>query len=122
MKAWPSRSFGSSAIRIVRAGSPVGTDSTLTTSAPKSPMIVVAYGPARCRVKSSTRIPASGPVGPPAAGAALSVTATSAPQRLAHGLGDDPALDLGGATANQGLHPLAEVALHVRLGKHAMAT
>ena len=43
-----------------RVSSPAPGRSTLITSAPRSASSMVAYGPERIRVKSSTRIPASG--------------------------------------------------------------
>src|SRR4051812_22521609 len=44
-----------------RVSSPVPGASTLTTRAPRSPSIIVACGPARARVRSTTRSPSSGP-------------------------------------------------------------
>src|SRR5437762_5049667 len=44
-----------------RVSSPVLGSSTLKTSAPRSPSIKVQYGPARARVRSTTRMPVSGP-------------------------------------------------------------
>ena len=41
---------------------PAGAGSTLITSAPRLPRIMVQDGPARARVKSRTRMPARGPV------------------------------------------------------------
>jgi hypothetical protein len=41
--------------------SPVPTGSTLMTSAPMSPSIMVHSGPARMRVRSRTRSPSSAP-------------------------------------------------------------
>src|SRR3954471_18902424 len=46
--------------RMKRVESPCG-GSTLTTSAPNSPRICVAYGPMTTVVRSRTRTPASGP-------------------------------------------------------------
>ena len=48
---------------VVRATSPCGGRSTLTTSAPRSQRIIAAYGPASTQVRSRIRIPASGPGG-----------------------------------------------------------
>jgi hypothetical protein len=45
-----------------RVSSPLSGGSTLITSAPMSPSIMVQSGPARMRVRSTTRIPASGPL------------------------------------------------------------
>src|SRR5882724_4004336 len=45
-----------------RVSSPVPGGSILITSAPMSPSIMVQSGPARMRVRSTTRIPASGPL------------------------------------------------------------
>src|ERR687894_1635757 len=56
--AIPSRTGGCQ----VRVSSPFGP-STLMTSAPRSASSMVAYGPARMRERSATRIPASGPRG-----------------------------------------------------------
>ncbi len=49
---------------VSRFGSPAG-DSTLITSAPMSPRIWVASGPSTLTVRSTTRTPASGPLGWP---------------------------------------------------------
>src|SRR5215467_13971356 len=46
----------------LRVSSPLSGGSTLITSAPMSPSIMVQSGPARIRVKSTTRMPASGPL------------------------------------------------------------
>src|SRR5215475_10159333 len=45
-----------------RVSSPVPGGSILITSAPMSPSIMVQSGPARMRVRSTTRSPASGPL------------------------------------------------------------
>src|SRR5262245_8181247 len=47
----------------LRVSSPLPGSSTLITSAPMSPGIRGQNGPARTRVRSSTRTPASGPLG-----------------------------------------------------------
>src|SRR5262245_2006445 len=47
----------------LRVSSPLPGSSTLITSAPMSPSIIAQKGPARTRVRSSTRTPASGPLG-----------------------------------------------------------
>src|SRR5512134_1791952 len=47
----------------VRVSSPAPGGSTLITSAPMSPSICVHSGPARMRVRSSTRSPSSAPLG-----------------------------------------------------------
>src|SRR5262249_10414913 len=47
----------------VRVSSPLPGSSILITSAPMSPSIIAQKGPARTRVRSSTRTPASGPLG-----------------------------------------------------------
>src|SRR3989304_7922564 len=49
---------------VWRLGSPSGA-STLITSAPMSPRICAATGPMMLMVRSTTRTPASGPVGLP---------------------------------------------------------
>src|SRR6266850_355974 len=46
----------------LRVSSPLPGGSTLMTSAPISPSIMVHNGPARMRVRSSTRTPASAPL------------------------------------------------------------
>src|SRR5882762_3182739 len=46
----------------LRVSSPLPGGSTLITSAPMSPSIMVHKGPARMRVRSSTRTPASAPL------------------------------------------------------------
>src|SRR2546421_12287046 len=46
----------------LRVSSPLPGGSTLITSAPMSPSIMVHSGPARIRVRSSTRMPASAPL------------------------------------------------------------
>ena len=52
--------FGCRAGPVWRLGSPCGV-STLITSAPRSPRIMVASGPRILTVRSMTRTPASGP-------------------------------------------------------------
>src|SRR5262245_10376712 len=47
----------------LRVSSPFPGSSTLITSAPMSPSIMAQNGPARTRVRSSTRMPVSGPLG-----------------------------------------------------------
>src|SRR5438128_372160 len=47
----------------LRVSSPLPGSSSLITSAPMSPSIMAQKGPARTRVRSRTRIPASGPLG-----------------------------------------------------------
>src|SRR5206468_6801185 len=46
----------------LRVSSPLPGSSTLITSAPMSPSIIAQKGPARTRVRSRTRAPASGPL------------------------------------------------------------
>src|SRR5262249_60472244 len=46
----------------VRVSSPLPGSSILIPSAPMSPSIIAQKGPARTRVRSSTRTPASGPL------------------------------------------------------------
>src|SRR5918911_5430003 len=59
MKSAPSPSTKTTPTR--RLSSPSPGRSILTTSAPRSAKSIVAYGPARYCVRSSTRAPASGP-------------------------------------------------------------
>src|SRR5262249_54898079 len=62
----------------LRVSSPLPGGSTLITSAPMSPSIMVESGPARMRVRSMTRIPASGPVAAGAAGASCVISTSCA--------------------------------------------
>src|SRR2546423_884122 len=54
-------SFSANGGPHVRVSSPLPGGSTLITSAPMSPSIIVHRGPASMRVKSSTRSPSSAP-------------------------------------------------------------
>src|SRR5712664_4834595 len=64
----------------LRVSSPLPGSSTLMTSAPMSPSIIAQKGPARTRVRSRTRIPASG--------ALLFATWSSFPDALGQALRD----------------------------------
>src|SRR4051812_655381 len=79
-----------------RGSSPAPGLSTLITRAPRSPSIIAACGPARARVRSTTRTPSSGPDmrGAPSDGRKLpTVSALRRPRRTevlpAAGRGDD---------------------------------
>src|SRR5215468_2942574 len=64
----------------LRVSSPLPGSSILITSAPMSPSIIAQKGPARTRVRSSTRTPASGPL--------ACATETSFPRALRETLRD----------------------------------
>src|SRR5439155_19056366 len=73
----------------LRVSSPLPGSSTLITSAPMSPSIIAQKGPARTRVRSRTRTPASGPL--------AFATESSFPRALREAL-RDRAHALAGAT------------------------
>src|SRR5437773_2372370 len=83
----------------LRVSSPLPGSSTLMTSAPMSPSIIAQKGPARTRVRSRTRIPASG--------ALLFATWSSFPDALGQALRDrvDPVAAVAGP-ATEEPHPV----------------